>query len=72
MTNLQKKLFKLQDKAYKEFTQKLMPTVPHEKVIGIRIPHLRSFAKEFFKTQDFQKFLNNEDNLHQNFQNNVL
>lgn len=71
MTNLQKNLFKLQDKAYKEFTQKLMPTVPHEKVIGIRIPHLRSFAKEFFKTQDFQKFLNNlphkyfeEDNLH--------
>ena len=71
MTNLQKKLFQMQDKAYKEFTQKLMPTVPHEKVIGIRTPHLRSFAKEFFKTQNFQKFLNKlphkyfeEDNLH--------
>ncbi len=71
MTNLQKKLFQMQDKAYKEFIQKLMPTVPHEKVIGIRTPHLRSFAKEFFKTQNFQKFLSNlphkyfeEDNLH--------
>ncbi len=68
---LQKELFELQDLKYKEFHQKLMPTVNPDKVIGIRTPVLRKFAKEFSKGEEAEGFLKNlphkyyeEDNLH--------
>ncbi len=68
---LEKKLFELQDLKYKEFHQKLMPTVNSDKVIGIRTPVLRKFAKEFSKREEAESFLKNlphkyyeEDNLH--------
>lgn len=35
------KLFALQDKNYRAFQSKLMPTVPPETVIGVRTPLLR-------------------------------
>lgn len=70
-TNLQIELFKLQDLKYKEFQQKLMPTVNPDKVIGIRTPVLRKFAKEFGKRAEAKEFIKNlphkyyeEDNLH--------
>ncbi|MBQ7115445.1 MAG: DNA alkylation repair protein [Clostridia bacterium] len=70
-TNLQIELFKLQDLKYKEFHQKLMPTVNPDKVIGIRTPVLRKFAKGFGKRDEAKKFIKNlphkyyeEDNLH--------
>lgn len=70
-TNLQKELFQLQDLKYKEFHQKLMPTVNTDKVIGIRTPDLRKFAKNFGKRAEAESFIKNlphkyyeEDNLH--------
>ena len=70
-TILQKELFELQDLKYKEFHQKLMPTVNPDKVIGIRAPVLRKFAKEISKKAEAETFLKNlphkyyeEDNLH--------
>ena len=70
-TSLQIELFSLQDLKYKEFHQKLMPTVNPDKVIGIRTPVLRKFAKEFSKREEAEGFLKNlphkyyeEDNLH--------
>ena len=70
-TNLQKDLFCLQDLKYKEFHQKLMPTVNPDRVIGIRTPVLRKFAKEFSKRGEAEAFIKNlphkyyeEDNLH--------
>ena len=45
--DIQSKLFELQDIKYRDFHAKLMPTVNKEKIIGVRIPVLRSFAKEF-------------------------
>ncbi len=70
-TNLQIELFKLQDLKYKEFHQKLMPTVNPDKVIGIRTPVLRKFAKVFGKKEEAESFLKKlphkyyeEDNLH--------
>ncbi len=70
-TILQNQLFELQDLKYKEFHQKLMPTVNSDKVIGIRTPVLRKFAKEFNKREEAKSFLKNlphkyyeEDNLH--------
>ena len=42
--NIEKELFKLQDKKYQEFQKKLCPE--NDNIIGIRIPVLRKFAKE--------------------------
>ena len=70
-TSLQIELFSLRDLKYKEFHQKLMPTVNTDKVIGIRTPDLRKFAKNFGKRAEAESFIKNlphkyyeEDNLH--------
>lgn len=71
MTPTQEKLFALQDKEYKAFHEKLMPTVSSHTVIGIRTPVLRRFAAEFAKTEDIAAFMASlphayyeENNLH--------
>ncbi|MGP2571499.1 DNA alkylation repair protein [Ornithobacterium rhinotracheale] len=48
-TYIQKRLFLLQDKSYKDFQERLIPTVEPDRIIGIRTPRLRKFAKDFFK-----------------------
>ena len=53
-TTIQKRLFTFQDKAYKDFNKKLIPTVDEDTMIGIRMPVLKKFAKEFFKTENAQ------------------
>lgn len=45
ITNVQTRLFELQDLKYRDFHAKLMPTVNKEKIIGVRTPALRIFAK---------------------------
>lgn len=69
--NVQKKLFEMQDLKYKTFHSKLMPTVNPDKIIGVRVPVLRKFAKEFSKTPEAAEFIKTlphkyyeEDNLH--------
>lgn len=70
MDNIQKKLFQLQDVGYGDFHSKLMPNIPREKIIGIRVPVLRRFVKELSKAEkdDFlQQLPHNyyeENNLH--------
>lgn len=68
---LHKTLFSMQDLKYRDFNASLIPTVDKEKVIGIRTPILRKFAKEFGKTEDAKSFLSvlphkyfEENNLH--------
>ena len=53
MTSLQERLFAMQDKQYAAFQAKLTPGVPMESFIGIRVPVLRKFAKEFTKEAEF-------------------
>ncbi|MBE5939174.1 MAG: DNA alkylation repair protein [Lachnospiraceae bacterium] len=69
--NISERLLQLQDLKYKDFQCKLMPTVPVHKVIGVRTPVLRAFAKEIKGScvaEDFLKELPHkyyeEDNLH--------
>lgn len=69
--NLQEKLFSMQDVGYKEFHAPLIPTVNPNKVIGVRTPRLRLFAKEFNFSKEKQNFLRDlphyyyeENNLH--------
>lgn len=47
MTDLQEQLFALQDKKYREFHCRLIPGVDKNRVIGIRVPVLRKFAKKY-------------------------
>ncbi len=68
MTN---ELFKMQDLKYRNFHSKLMPTVDKEKIIGIRVPELRKFAKKVAGTREADAFLEvlphkyyEENNLH--------
>lgn len=69
--NITQELFKMQDKAYRDFHARLMPTVEKEKIIGIRTPNLRAFAKIIKDTSEAQEFLKvlphtyyEENNLH--------
>ncbi len=69
--SVQRRLFELQDTEYRDFHAKLMPTVAKEKIIGIRTPVLRKFAKEYAKSEDAGEFLKvlphdyyEENNLH--------
>lgn len=65
------KLMELQDLQYRDFVSKLTPSVDKEKIIGVRVPQLRVFAKAFANTEDKNLFLRElphiyyeENNLH--------
>ena len=54
--DIQKELFAMQDMAYKEFHEKLIPTVNPDTVIGVRVPHIRALAKRIGEEKgDFLK-----------------
>lgn len=68
---IQDLLFSLQDKEYRDFHSKLMPTIDPDKIIGIRTPVLRKQVKELVKRPDIHEFLEalphtyyEENNLH--------
>ena len=71
ITNVQTRLFELQDLKYRDFHAKLMPTVNKEKIIGVRTSALRVFAKKYGKTDEAKEYLQilphqyyEENNLH--------
>ena len=55
---IRNKLFTLQDKKYRDFQSKLIPTIAIDNVIGVRTPDLRKYAKELLKREDIKDFLN--------------
>ena len=65
---VRKELLSMQDEAYKSFHSKLMPTVDADRVIGIRVPILRKYAKKLENYEDFLSDLPHkyyeENNLH--------
>ena len=54
---IQTHLFTLQDKEYKHFQVKLIPTISKETMIGIRTPLLKAYAKELQNNPDIHLFL---------------
>lgn len=73
--DITKELLALQDLAYKEYTGKINPAVPQEKVIGIRIPKLRQLAKKLLKeakTDDTQIRIFMAGLPHKYFEENLL
>ena len=51
------RLFSLQDKEYGALQARTIPSVDKERIIGVRTPALRSFAKELAKESDVDIFL---------------
>lgn len=71
MTAIQQQLFALQDADYKAFHSKLIPNIPPDRVIGVRMPALRRLAKAIYRQGEYRAFLRElphryyeEDNLH--------
>ncbi|MBQ9945735.1 MAG: DNA alkylation repair protein [Clostridia bacterium] len=71
MKDIIEELFSLQDIKYRDFHSALMPTVPKEKIIGVRIPLVRRLARSLMKDErarDFTRELPHiyyeENNLH--------
>ena len=58
MQNIRDRLLELQDKKYQKFHSGLCPNI--DNIIGVRIPILRSLAKEIAK-QDAYEYLENVD-----------
>lgn len=71
MEQIINRLKTMQDLEYKEFHCKLMPTVEKDRVIGVRVPQVRKYAKEIKDTTLAEAFLRElphqyyeENNLH--------
>ncbi|MBQ7464482.1 MAG: DNA alkylation repair protein [Lachnospiraceae bacterium] len=69
-SELQKKLYSLQDLKYRDMQIKIIPSTDPETVIGVRTPELRTIAKEMVKAGDFMDFL--DDLPHRYFEENQL
>ena len=54
---IREKLFSMQDIKYRDFHSKLVPDKEKEYAIGVRTPQLRALAKELFKTEEAEGFL---------------
>lgn len=68
---IRNELFSMADPKYKSFSAMLTPTVSPERIIGIRIPALRAYAKQLYKDDKASVILNEckheffeENNLH--------
>lgn len=71
MKQIEERLFQLQDLKYRDFHAKLMPGYDKERIIGVRTPVLRKFAKQLAKEPSAAEFLKElphkyyeENNLH--------
>ena len=51
MTAIQQALCALADEAYRDFQSALLPTVEKERILGVRTPVLRRYAKELWKRE---------------------
>ncbi len=68
--NIQKELFELQDISYGDFQAKLVPNIPRELLIGVRVPEARKLAKRLAKEPEASEFL--KDLPHKYYDENIL
>lgn len=59
MKEIIENLLKLQDKDYQIFQSKLIPTIDSDRMIGVRTPELKKYAKKIIKENKYKEFLNN-------------
>ena len=67
---IKKALYECEDKKYKDFQSKLIPTVNIDTVIGVRTPELKRLAKIYVKNEEIRDFL--EELPHEFFDENQL
>jgi 3-methyladenine DNA glycosylase AlkD len=67
---IEKRLFELQDTAYRDFHSRLIPTISPDRIIGVRTPALRKLAKELIKDPYIAEFL--QDLPHSYYDENTL
>ena len=70
ITEIREALFAMREEKYRDFQASLMPTVDKSKIIGVRTPLLRSYAKKLYKSEDIKTFL--EDLPHEYYEENNL
>ncbi len=70
MTKIQERLFALQDSGYREFTAPLLPAIARETIIGVRIPAVRTLARELQKEKAAGPFL--RELPHRYYEENLL
>lgn len=58
MNTVLNELMSQQDLKYKEFNSKSVPNIDKNKIIGIRIPIIRKYAKKLVKENKHEEFLN--------------
>ena len=78
MDSIREHLWSLRDADYRAFQAKLIPTVDPQRIIGVRTPALRAYAKELRHDPHLSAFLNelphdyyDEDQLHAILLNNI-
>lgn len=54
---IEEKILPLVDEKYKVFMARLIPNIPRERIIGVRVPQLRKIAKEVSKLEGVSQFL---------------
>lgn len=71
MDTIVRELFAMQDCRYRDFHAKLIPNISPDKIIGVRTPELRKYARELAKRPEAKAFLEElphtyyeENNLH--------
>ena len=68
--NIKEELFALQDISYADFQANLIPNIPRERIIGVRIPEARKLAKELAREAEASQFL--KDLPHKYYDENML
>ena len=63
-------LFELKDAEYAKFHSNLIPGVPFESIIGVRVPILRKLGKKYVKNPEYKEFL--KELPHKYYDENVL
>ena len=69
-TDLQKKLYGLQDLKYRDMQIRIIPNISPESIIGVRTPELRTMAKDMIKAGNYKDFL--KELPHKYFEENQL
>lgn len=71
MKALLEEFYTLRDPAYRDFHKKLIPNVDPDRILGVRTPEIRKFAKKIYGTPEAEEFLQtlphfyyDENNLH--------
>ena len=57
MEEIKRRLFEMQDLKYRDFNAKLIPGTEKERIIGVRTPQLRKYAKELRKSGEWKEFV---------------